>query len=254
MKTRLPLFAIVVGLLTSASVTQAQEEVAVPDSVTPERVLIGNDLFNGGSCVVCHAVAGRGSGRWAPDLSDVEWLHSDGDFNGIFDTIFWGVKEEEMAAKSPRRFEMHPKGGLAINREQVKALAAYVWTISHPATHPIVSTQVRFLELARAGRLDEALKLFEQALREHPGHLLLGEQAVNTLGYEFMPGRPLLARKIFELNVELHPESWNVYDSLAESYMVAGERERAIELYEESLELNPRNRTGLEMLQKLGAR
>ncbi len=122
-------------------------------------------------------------------------MHSDGDFNGIFDAIFWGVKGEEMAAKTPRRFEMHPKGGLAINREQVKALAAYVWTISHPDTHPIVSTQVRFLELARAGRLDDALKLFEQARREHPGHLLLGEQAVNTLGYEFMPGRPLLARR-----------------------------------------------------------
>ncbi len=36
--------------------------------------------------------------------------------------------------------------------------------------------------------------------------------------------------------------------------MVAGERERAIELYEKSLELNPQNRNGLEILQKLGAR
>ncbi len=254
MRTRLPLLAIIVGLAAGPAVALAQEEGAVPDSVTPERVVIGNDLFNAGSCVVCHAVAGRGSGRWAPDLSDVEWLHSDGDFNGIFDTIFWGVKEEDMRAKTPRRFEMHPKGGLAINWEQVKALAAYVWTISHPETHPLVATQVRFLELARAGRVDDALKVFTQAQRDHTGHLLLGERAVNSLGYEFMPDRPLLAGKIFQLNVELHADSWNVYDSLAESYMVAGDRERAIELYQKSLELNPQNQNGLEMLQKLGAR
>lgn len=253
MKTHLPLLSILVGLFGSATLALAQEPT-VPDSVTPERVLVGNDLFNGGSCVVCHAVAGRGSGRWAPDLSDVEWLHSAGDFDGIFQTIFWGVKKEDMRAKTPRRFDMHPKGGLAINWEQVKALAAYVWTISHPETHPLVATQVRFLELARAGQADQALELFKQAQRDYPGHLLLGEAAINGLGYEFMPDQVQPARKLFQLNVELHPDSWNVYDSLAESYMVTGARERAIELYEKSLELNPQNRNGLEMLQKLGAR
>ncbi len=129
----------------------------------------------GGTSTVCHAVAGRGSGRWAPDLSDVEWLHSEGDFEGIFQTVYWGVKEEEQRAMTPRRFEMRPKGGMAIEWEQVKALAAYVWTVSHPETHPLVATQVRFLELTRAGQVDEAVTLFRQAQRDYPGHLLLGQ-------------------------------------------------------------------------------
>ncbi len=69
-----------------------------------------------------------------------------------------------------------------------------------------------------------------------------------------MPDRARLARTLFELNAELHPDSWNVYDNLAESYMVEGRRDKAIEFYERSLELNLANRNGLEMLRKLGAR
>ncbi len=75
-----------------------------------------------------------------------------------------------------------------------------------------MATQVRFLELTRACQVDEAVKLFKQAQREHPGHLLLGARALNTLGYELMPDRARWARELFELNVELHPDSWNVHD------------------------------------------
>jgi tetratricopeptide (TPR) repeat protein len=49
------------------------------------------------------------------------------------------------------------------------------------------------------------------------------------------------------MNVELFPQSWNVYDSLAEAYAVKGEMGLAIKYYERSLELNPDNqmpRTG----------
>ncbi|MGH7549748.1 MAG: c-type cytochrome, partial [Gemmatimonadota bacterium] len=61
---------------------RAQEAVVVPDSVTPQRVFDESNLYNGGSCAACHAIAGRGVGDRAPDLSDIEWLHSEGDFDG----------------------------------------------------------------------------------------------------------------------------------------------------------------------------
>ncbi len=230
----------------------AQEALVVPDSVTPQRVLDGSNLYNGGSCAVCHAIAGRGVGTRAPDLSDIEWLHSEGDFDGIFQTIFWGVSEDEMKAVVPRPFEMHPRGGMNVDREQMKALAAYVWTLSHPETHPFVAEQTRFLELAREGRVDEAVAAFRTARERGREHLLLPESGLNRLGYEILEEDPRAAIALFELNVETNPEAWNVYDSLGEAHMVDGDREAAIRNYRRSLELNPENENAIEKLEKLG--
>ena len=47
------------------------------------------------------------------------------------------------------------------------------------------------------------------------------------------------------------PESFNVYDSLGEAYAVQGDRALAIKNYERSIELNPRNKGGIEALAKL---
>ena len=58
---------------------------------------------------------------------------------------------------------------------------------------------------------------------------------------------------LFRINAELHPESWNAYDSLAEGYMEAGEKDEAIKYYRRSLELNPKNTNAVEILKKLGA-
>ena len=248
--------AVILGLalFTTAPAARAQPEaVAVPDSVTPERVVAGSELYNDGSCAACHAVGGRGIGRRAPDLSDIEWLHSEGDFDGIFETIFWGVPKDRMKAVTPRPFEMHPRGGMTIDREQMKALAAYVWTVAHPDTHPFVAEQARFLDLARGGGAEEALGLFRTARGRDPEHLILPEPGLNRLGYEFLPGQPQTAVEIFRLNVELHPQSGNAYDSLGEAYMIAGDRDRAIENYRRSLELDPANENAVEKLRELGA-
>lgn len=244
-------FTTLLALLSPRFAT-SQETINVPDSITPERVLEGSNLFNGGSCAACHAVAGRGVGVRAPDLSDIEWLHSEGDFDGIFRTIFWGVSEDEMKAVTPRPFEMHPRGGMNVDREQMMALAAYVWTVSRPETHPFVAEQVRFLELARGDRVAEAVALFRAARGRDPEHPILPEGGLNRLGYGVLDRDPEAAITLFELNVETHPESWNVYDSLGEAYMVAGDREAAIRHYRRSLELNPENDNALEKLGELG--
>ena len=56
---------------------------------------------------------------------------------------------------------------------------------------------------------------------------------------------------IFRLNVEVFPDAYNTYDSLAEAYMINGERESAIRNYAKSLELNPDNINAIEKLQEL---
>ncbi|MEO8064440.1 MAG: tetratricopeptide repeat protein [Pseudomonadota bacterium] len=46
---------------------------------------------------------------------------------------------------------------------------------------------------------------------------------------------------------------WNTFDSLAEAQALAGRREEAITNYRRSVELNPHNDNGRQMLEKLGA-
>ncbi len=51
--------------------------------------------------------------------------------------------------------------------------------------------------------------------------------------------------------MELFPASANVYDSLGESYMVAGDKEMAVRNYEKSLELDDSNQNAKDMLIRL---
>lgn len=229
----------------------------IPQAELARMIEAGADLFNGGSCTVCHAVGGRGDDRRAPDLTDPEWLHSDGSYERILRTIVWGVERDEMKAVTPRPFVMLPLGGMILpTTDERRALAAYVWSLwnlSRDETPTRVTAQNDFLDLLERGEADSAMALFERERRAAPDALLFGESAINRLGYMFLQQRsqPRTAIEIFELNTELHPESWNVWDSLAESHMVAGDRERAIELYEKSLELNPENDNAREKLAEL---
>jgi tetratricopeptide (TPR) repeat protein len=76
------------------------------------------------------------------------------------------------------------------------------------------------------------------------------EKEFNGVGYLLLNvGKVDEAAAIFQMNVEMYPDSWNVYDSLGEAYIRKGDLVRATELYEKSLELNPENENGRKMLQ-----
>ena len=71
-------------------------------------------------------------------------------------------------------------------------------------------------------------------------------------------GRSLLKKgekekaiEVFKLNVLLYPERANAYESLAEAYEAAGNKELAIKNYKRSLELSPGNTDAEEHLKKL---
>ena len=79
------------------------------------------------------------------------------------------------------------------------------------------------------------------------------ENTINNLGYGQIGKKNYkIAIYAFRLNVELHPESANVYDSLGEAYMLSGEKDLAIINYQKSLELDPKNDNARKMLKKLG--
>jgi tetratricopeptide (TPR) repeat protein len=82
--------------------------------------------------------------------------------------------------------------------------------------------------------------------------LLVTERLLNSLGYLFL-GIKLTqpAIEVLDLNVKKFPQSANVYDSLGEAYMNAGDKEHAIENYEKSLTLNPQNTNAAEKIKEL---
>ncbi|UOQ64344.1 serine hydrolase domain-containing protein [Hymenobacter volaticus] len=102
-------------------------------------------------------------------------------------------------------------------------------------------------------KYNQALDVYKAVKKKHPD-LHLTEEYVNEWGYKLArAGNPKQAIELFKLNVSLHPNSWNTYDSLAEAYEMTGNNALAISNYKQSLALNPKNTGAVEHLKKLGA-
>jgi cyclase len=111
-------------------------------------------------------------------------------------------------------------------------------------------------ELARAvaeGTDGEAaVRLYRKLKMEQPSSYRFDEAGINLLGYGLLRQKRIKdAIAVFRLNVEEHPASANVYDSLAEAYAADGQKELAIRNYRKSLELDPSNTNAKEMLTRL---
>jgi mono/diheme cytochrome c family protein len=99
--------------------------VDLPEGVTQEMAAAGQTLFGGGGmCFACHGANGAG-GPLGPALNDGEWLHIDGSYDAIAGIINTGVPTPvQFAAAMPAR------GGAPITDQQVREIAAYVYSIS----------------------------------------------------------------------------------------------------------------------------
>lgn len=99
--------------------------------------------------------------------------------------------------------------------------------------------------------IDAAFDFYKKN-KDNAGYELL-ENEVNAVGYELLFNKQMKeAARVFELNMEAFPNSFNVYDSYAEVMMYMGKRKQAIKYYQKSLELNPANQNGIDMLKRMG--
>jgi len=107
--------------------------------------------------------------------------------------------------------------------------------------------------VATAG-IDQAVKQYHDLKSGQSAAYNFDEDQLNSLGYRLLRAKKFKeALCVFQLNVETYPQSSNVYDSLAEAYMDDGNKPQAIANYQKSLQLNPKNRNAVLMLQKLKA-
>lgn len=131
MRTRLALL-VTIGAVLGAAPAAAQEKkdkgAERPAAVTDAAIAKGKEIYGGaGLCYACHGA--DATGTVGPNLTDAEWIHSKGTYDEIVTQITQGVPKE----KSKSGIPMPPKGGSSISDEDVKAVAAYVWSLSHPS-------------------------------------------------------------------------------------------------------------------------
>ncbi len=78
------------------------------------------------------------------------------------------------------------------------------------------------------------------------------ESVINSLAYQSIQNNDTAkAIEFFQINIDLYPDSYNVYDSMGEAWMDKGDYKKAIAYYERSLALNPNNQNGKDRIKKM---
>ena len=118
---------VLFGSLGGARLCLAQAPAdSLPADITPAVIAGGHKIFLGeGLCLACHGADAKGS--LGPNLTDQTWLHGKGTFPEIVARVLAGVTSDQ----SKLGQIMPPRGGSGLTDEQVRAVAAYVWTLSH---------------------------------------------------------------------------------------------------------------------------
>lgn len=114
-----------VAAVTPAAPAGPAKPAVLAPGVTQEMVTDGEKLFKGSTCIGCHG-GDAGGTPIAPALNDKAWLNLAGTYDEITAVIMAGVaKPKQYPAAMP------PKGGANLTDEEVKKVAAYIFSISH---------------------------------------------------------------------------------------------------------------------------
>jgi len=115
---------------TAAATTSAAPAAAtptpgqLPEGVTQDMVAQGQQIFTStGQCYTCHGPDAKGT-QLAPNLTDSEWLNISGKYDEIVHTVHTGVPQPKQHPAP-----MPAMGGAQLTDEQVKDVAAYVWSL-----------------------------------------------------------------------------------------------------------------------------
>ena len=110
----------------------AGAKLTPPPGGTQAQVDLGEKIFSGeeagATCAGCHGAGGIGT-PVGPDLTSGKWLWGDGSPEAIRSTIVNGVPEPKQHPGA-----MPPMGGVTLSKDEVNAVAAYVWALGHHAT------------------------------------------------------------------------------------------------------------------------
>ena len=119
---------------------------------------------------------------------------------------------------------------------------------------PVPSIATALNRIVESDGLEAAVEAYADLKNDHADDYDFSESELNELGYLYLHrGRMAEALAVFKINVEAFPDSWAVHDSYGEALLKNEQTEKAIEHYGKSVELNPENSAGIEILRKYGS-
>src|SRR5512143_3536471 len=124
-----PILALLAGAVICTAPLSGQATPRTrPAGVTDSAIAWGRALFQGSAnCSRCHGKEGRGT-AYGPDLADVIWWHGPGTYEWLVTEVTHGIPENLTVTGDP----MPSRGTAPMNELDTRAVAAYIWAISHP--------------------------------------------------------------------------------------------------------------------------
>lgn len=111
-----------------------------------------------------------------------------------------------------------------------------------PYSLPKITASVWLNAKITADGIDSAISGYRPLQKTDTANYAFSEYDLNQYAYLLLRANRINeAIKVFKLNTELHPDSFNVYDSLADGYEKAGDKAKALESCMKALKLDPNN-------------
>jgi cytochrome c5 len=103
---------------------------ATPSAVTPASIALGDSIFHARGCRNCHGPDAKGRAN-GPDLTSGHFLQMNGSYDDMVRIVTNGVPVAAIKDTSHKR-AMPPRGGTPpLSDDQIKAVAAFVWSLNH---------------------------------------------------------------------------------------------------------------------------
>lgn len=131
-------------------------------------------------------------------------------------------------------------------------IAYNVETLAQQEQKEWLMNQQRFSEYyQKTGSIEKTIAFIRKQHQNGRLSAFSIEEELNIFGYELLSkNKNEEALKIFKLNTELYPESFNVYDSYGECLMKMGDKKKGIKAYKKSLTLNAQNENARQIIEE----
>lgn len=172
----------------------------------------------------------------------IEVITHDGGINGFNTSISRSISDQFLVVL------LNNTGGAPLY-EITKAIRGIMYDKTYDL--PKQSLAYHLLAVVQKEGIEAGIDYYNTA--KYDDAVNLNENEMNDIGYQLMNDNKVKeAAEVFKLNIDAFAQSFNVYDSYGEALMNLGDYENAIKNYKKSIEINPANQGGIEMLKKLG--
>lgn len=175
------------------------------------------------------------------DESEGKIVFHDGLITGLTSILLYNVtKNQSVILLSNSASSIFPISNAVLNLINNK-----------PYTIPVQNLSRIYGSLIENGSKEKASELVQEFLK-NPNSYEASERDFNRLGYQFLRLQKCdESLQVFDSATLIYPKSWNVFDSYGEALHQCGKKEEAIKMYQKSVELNPKNENGKQMLLKI---